>query len=325
MFLELHMDLETMFQNFSRVKESVNVVVDTYSDEDGSSDSLFKMIQVEPEDGTVGFGSGLQSWGFTITRFAILYSKKFGVKKEKLMKKLWGQNYFNPQTKKFTSKARVKGKNGGKDTYLERNFVLFILKPINKLITAVMDAKEKIYTKMLEKLDVKIPKDAVELTGKPLLKRIMQTWLPASEALMEMLVNHLPSPAAAQQYRMENLYSGPIDDECAQAIRKCDPNGPLMMYVSKMVPTSEKGRFYAFGRVFSGKIATGQQVRIMGPEFKLGKKTDLYIKKIQRTVLMMGRYIEQLVDCPCGNICGLVGVDTYILKTGTISSHEKAQ
>jgi hypothetical protein len=35
--------------------------------------------------------------------------------------------------------------------------------------------------------------------------------------------------------------------------------GPLMMYVSKMVPTSDKGRFYAFGRVFSGTIATGAQ------------------------------------------------------------------
>ena len=40
----------------------------------------------------------------------------------------------------------------------------------------------------------------------------------------------------------------------------CDPTGPLMMYISKMVPTSDKGRFYAFGRVFSGKIATGQKV-----------------------------------------------------------------
>lgn len=29
------------------------------------------------------------------------------------------------------------------------------------------------------------------------------------------------------------------------------------MYVSKMVPTSDKGRFVAFGRVFSGTISTG--------------------------------------------------------------------
>jgi elongation factor 2 len=45
-----------------------------------------------------------------------------------------------------------------------------------------------------------------------------------------------------------------------------------MMYVSKMVPTNDKGRFYAFGRVFSGKIATGQKVRIMGPNYVPGKK-----------------------------------------------------
>jgi translation elongation factor EF-G len=36
--------------------------------------------------------------------------------------------------------------------------------------------------------------------------------------------------------------------------QNCDPNAPLMMYISKMVPTSDKGRFYAFGRVFSGKV-----------------------------------------------------------------------
>jgi len=317
MFLELHMDLETMFQNFARVKESVNVVIETYKDD------LLGDVQVEPEDGTVGFGSGLQSWGFTITRFADLYSSKFGVAKNKLMKKLWGQNYFNPATKKFTTKNRMKVK-GKADVFLERNFVLFVLKPINKLVEAVMNDKPDIYKKMLTSLGVKIPKDAVDLTGKPLLKRIMQTWLPASDALMEMLVNHLPSPAVAQQYRIENLYGGPIDDECAKAVRNCDPKGPLMMYISKMVPTSEKGRFYAFGRVFSGTIATGQAVRIMGPEFVHGKKTDLYLKKIQRTVLMMGRYVEQLQDCPSGNICGLVGVDAYLLKTGTISTHTEA-
>jgi elongation factor 2 len=38
----------------------------------------------------------------------------------------------------------------------------------------------------------------------------------------------------------------------------------------------------------------------------------------------MGRYVEQLQDCPCGNICGLVGVDAYLLKTGTISTHKDA-
>ena len=39
---------------------------------------------------------------------------------------------------------------------------------------------------------------------------------------------------------------------------------------------------------------------------------------------MMGRYIEPIEDVPCGNIVGLVGVDQYLVKTGTISTYEHA-
>jgi elongation factor 2 len=89
----------------------------------------------------------------------------------------------------------------------------------------------------------------------------VQTWLPAHDALLIMMVHHLPSPAAAQRYRYAVLYEGPADDPYAKAMMNCDPEGPLMMYVSKMIPSPDKGRFYAFGRVFSGKITTGHKVR----------------------------------------------------------------
>ena len=39
---------------------------------------------------------------------------------------------------------------------------------------------------------------------------------------------------------------------------------------------------------------------------------------------MMGRYVEAIDDVPCGNIVGLVGVDQYLIKTGTISTYEHA-
>lgn len=54
-----------------------------------------------------------------------------------------------------------------------------------------------------------------------------------------------------------------------------------------MVPTVDKGRFYAFGRVFSGIVETGQKVRIMGPNYVPGKKEDLYNKSIQRLVVVL--------------------------------------
>merc|ERR1719207_431056 len=139
---------------------------------------------------------------------------------------------------------------------------------------------------MMSTLGVVLKGEDKALTGKPLMKRCMQIWINAAETLLSMIVTKLPSPRVAQKYREENLYEGPMDDEAANAIRNCDAAGPVMMYVSKMVPTSDTGRFHAFGRVFSGTIATGQKVRIQGPHYKPGSKEDLNVKNIQCTVLM---------------------------------------
>merc|ERR1719443_2763045 len=128
---------------------------------------------------------------------------------------------------------------------------------------------------------VNLNSDEKDLEGKPLVKTVMRKWLPAAEALMEMFVLHLPSPAKAQSYRTETLYEGPMDDACAVSMKACDPNGSLMVYISKMVPTQDNSRFTAFGRVFSGTIKTGMKARIMGPNYIPGKKEDLFVKNIQ--------------------------------------------
>ena len=46
----------------------------------------------------------------------------------------------------------------------------------------------------------------------------------------------------------------------------------------------------------------------------------LYEKSIQRTILMMSGRVEAIEDVPAGNVCGLVGVDQLLFKTGTIST-----
>ena len=307
--LELMMEPEEMYQTFNKTIESANVIIATYNDQSMGD------VQVAPEKGTVSFGSGLHGWAFTVERFAKIYAKKFGVEKSKMMQRLWGDNFFNPKTKKWT-KTCVEGS--------KRGFCQFIMEPICTLFTAIMNDDKVKYEKMFTTLSIEIKGDDKNLTGKPLLKRVMQLWLPAGDTLLDMICAHLPSPIIAQKYRVENLYEGPMDDEAARGIRNCDPNAPLMMYVSKMIPTSDKGRFYAFGRVFSGTIATGQKVRIQGPHYVPGTKDDLFIKNIQRTVLMMGRYTEQVQDVPCGNTVALVGVDQYLLKSGTITTMDTA-
>ena len=307
--LELQVEKEDLYQSFCRTVESVNVIISTYTD------PVLGDCQVYPEQGTVAFGSGLHGWAFSLRQFAGRYAKKFGVDKNKLMPKLWGDNYFNPKTKKWSKSA-----DGG----AERAFNMFVLDPIFKLFDSIMNFKKDEIPTLLEKLELRLVGDERDLEGKPLLKAVMKKFLPAGDVLLEMIVINLPSPQTAQRYRVETLYEGPMDDESAIAIRDCDPKGPLMVYISKMVPTSDKGRFYAFGRVFSGTVSSGPKVRIQGPNFVPGKKDDSVIKSIQRTVLMMGRSVEAIEDCPAGNIIGLVGVDQFLLKSGTLTTSETA-
>jgi len=317
--LELQLGQEELFQTFQRIVENVNVIVATYADDDGP----MGVVRVDVNNGSVGFGSGLHGWAFTLKQFAEMYATKFGVDTDKMMKKLWGESFFNPKTKKWSKEKSDDNK---------RSFCMYVLDPIYMVFDAIMNFKKEQTEKLLGKLTTatgKLVKDVLkteekELEGKPLMKCVMRNWLPAGDAMFQMIVIHLPSPVTAQKYRAELLYEGPHDDAACMGIKNCDPDAPLMMYVSKMVPTSDKGRFYAFGRVFSGKVATGQKARIMGPNFVPGQKTDLYEKSIQRTILMMGGRVEAIEDVPAGNICGLVGVDQFLVKTGTISTLKEA-
>jgi elongation factor 2 len=307
--LELQLTKEDLYQAFSRVIESVNVVIATYNDK------ALGDCTVYPELGTVAFGSGLHGWAFTLRQFAQRYAAKFGVDPAKMMQRLWGENFFNPKTKKWST-TPVDG--------IERAFNLFVLDPIFKLFDATINVKKDLVTKMLASLQISLKAEEAELEGKPLMKIIMKKFLPAGDALLEMIIIHLPSPKTAQKYRYDTMYEGPLDDECAIGIRDCDAKAPLMLYISKMVPTSDKGRFYAFGRVFSGTVRGGLKVRIQGPNYVPGSKNDLFVKSVQRVVLMMGGKVESLEDCPAGNIVGLVGIDQFLLKSGTITTSESA-
>jgi elongation factor 2 len=71
----------------------------------------------------------------------------FGVEFEKMMEKLWGDNFFDPKTKKWTKK------DTGEKSCM-RAFVQFCYEPIRRVIDAAMnDNKDKLWP-MLEKLKV---------------------------------------------------------------------------------------------------------------------------------------------------------------------------
>ncbi|KAG1836510.1 P-loop containing nucleoside triphosphate hydrolase protein [Suillus subalutaceus] len=137
-------------------------------------------------------------------------------------------------------------------------------------------------------LDVKLTFDQQDLEGNALLKVVMRKFLPAGDSLLETTIINLSSPASAQRSCVKTLYEGLSDDEDA-----C-------------------------GLAFSGTVRSGPEIHIQGPDYEPGNKADLFVKSVQYTALMMGHYMESIQDRPTGNFCGLVSIDQFLLKSGTI-------
>ena len=93
-FLELQLPSEDMYVAFVKHCENVNVLIATYHDE------ALGEAMVDPMKGTVAFSAGLHGWAFTLTKFARMYAKKFGVDLDKMMGRLWGDNYFNAKDRR---------------------------------------------------------------------------------------------------------------------------------------------------------------------------------------------------------------------------------
>ena len=187
---ELHTEAEDAYQIFNKVIESVNVVIDTYRD------PFLGDVQVAPTDGTVGFGAAKMGWAFTLPVMARIYSAKFGMPPEKIIGKMWGDNFIDPKTNKWSNKG-----TGADGKPIPRGFSHFCFKPIVTLFEAVANQDMKKLDVLVQKLGITVPADAKDVQGTYKLKRIMQSWIPAHEALLGMICVHLPSPALAQRYR----------------------------------------------------------------------------------------------------------------------------
>jgi len=110
-----------------------------------------------------------------------------------MMEKLWGNNFFDSKSKKWTKKST------GAET-CKRGFVQFVYEPIKTVIEACMnDNREKLYG-LTDKLGFTLKAEQKELTGKQLMKACMQAWIPASEVpppspIFCWLLDLLPSKA----------------------------------------------------------------------------------------------------------------------------------
>ncbi|KAJ2456737.1 translation elongation factor 2 [Coemansia sp. RSA 2424] len=186
---------EDLYQSRYRVIENVNVTISSYQDKNAMGSQL-----VGPELGTVAFGSSTQGWCFTLRQFATRYAKELGIERSKLMAKLWGDNFYDSQTKTWsTQSSDAIGKNA------DRGFNLLVLDPIYKLFGASLEGDADKALALADKLGIILTAEERTLADKALLTAIIGKHLPAADALVEMFCICLPSSAKAQTYRCSGL------------------------------------------------------------------------------------------------------------------------
>jgi len=125
----------------------------------------------------------------------------------------------------------------------------------------------------------------------------LSVYLPIDKAILEMVVNHLPNPLKAQEYRIKKIWNGDIDSEIGQAMTTTDPNGPLIICVSKV--KAEKHGTVATGRIFSGMCRKKEDMMLMRENAN---------ETVRQIALFMGQRREQVEKIPVGNIVALEGL-----------------
>ncbi|GAB5366795.1 hypothetical protein AAMO2058_001174300 [Amorphochlora amoebiformis] len=314
MFTRWPSDPETCYRALEKGVQDLNIAIG--ANEEGV---MGKSCTVWPQNGSVGFGSGLQGWGFTLRDFARIYHDRHGISERKMMKKLWGEHFYDPKRKKWST-TRTKNNI--------RGFCWFVLRPITNLYNACISGDASKIAKWTKRvcLDGKIPEG---LKSDKLFAYVIKQWMPAANALVEMIAVHLPSPVEAAEYRLPVVYSGPQDDECARAIKKCDPDGPLMLCISKMVPSAPEGsvgamRFWAFGRIFSGTLRPGDQVRILSSDYIPGRKHGSCVRPAPSVSILMGARKAAVGAAGPGAVVAVGGIDRFMRKRATLTTSQVA-
>ncbi|CAF4941136.1 unnamed protein product, partial [Rotaria sp. Silwood1] len=192
-----------------------------------------------PHYNNVLFASALDGWAFGIHHFADLYSKKLSIKREVLMKTLWGDFYFDKKSKRVYKGAQSKGQ--------KPMFVQCILENLWSVYETIIirrdnEKLEKIATSIGAKLT---PRDIRHTDPYVPLHLLFNQWLPIASAVFDMIVVQLPDPKALSIEKIEQLMCNksrrfdtllPETQQLKQAFINCssDDQEPVIIYVSKL-------------------------------------------------------------------------------------------
>ena len=130
------------------------------------------------------------------------------------------------------------------------------------------------------------------------------------EAMMDVVVKHLPSPIDAQKYRIGRIWKGDSEIEFGKQLLNCDPNGEPAFVITRIVIEPRAGKEISAGRLFSGTLKVGQEVYL-----NLAKKKQ----RIQQVLVYDGIRPEQVEEVGAGNVFAIAGVISEVGETITTS------
>jgi len=296
-------DSEKIYQNLVQIIDKANQVIYGYPNQQEVADFLF-----DPLKGNVIFGAAQKGWWLTLDSYARLWAQKYNLPKEKL----WGENFHNKETNKWQTDAES----------AERGFVRFILNPIAKLHHVLAEGDASKIESALTKLEIKLTAEEAKLQSHQLKRAVFSKFVNSVDCLFETLIEKLPSPQEAQKFRAHLIYGADESDVCLKGIKECDPNGSLMISISRIVNFgSNTGEFSALGRVFSGTVKPGQKVHILDPYYQKGKK-EYFVGKV--SAVKLGE-AEAKDGVPAGNLVWIAGLEKFVMQKGTITDCEDAQ
>lgn len=156
---------------------------------------------------------------------------------------------------------------------------------------------------------------------RPLLRLVCQRFFGGHHGFVDMCVRQIPSPTQNAENKVKHIYTGPLDegDELAESLLTCDPEGLLMLHITKLYPSPDATIFHAFGRVLSGTVYKDQQIRILGENYTLEDEEDSTNGQVGRLWISEARYKIEVNRVPAGNWVLIEGVDRTISKTATIT------
>eukprot|EP00041_Stephanoeca_diplocostata_P022603 m.541276 g.541276 ORF g.541276 m.541276 type:complete len:1085 (-) comp22107_c0_seq2:532-3786(-) len=310
LLLEMQLSAEQVFDRFENVIAEINAMIAAHQD------PHLPDQRVSLANGSVAFGSGYFQWAATVDSFVDVFKPGCTV----------------------AERAKLRQRLCRRD-----RFATHVLGPIYRIHrdlglipgdgdTAVVDPTPAFLTTWLSKFNQKLAgmsqrrliahvDDVATRRPRKVLKTVLAHFLPAADALLEMMVVHLPSPVEAQAYRASILYRN--RDATFHSIATCDTAAPLMLSIAKMVQPSETskrhGGLLAIGRVFAGTVRSGDVVRVAGTVTQ--PRGGI---KVGQVLQCVGRHMEALGCAYAGQIVAISGVSAHLRKSGTLTTSPTA-